>query len=73
MRLINTTSLDLSEFFDSDIPRYAILSHCWGKDEVALQDYKNGTKKESSGCTKIIDCCRLARQRGLSWAWVDTC
>jgi hypothetical protein len=39
MRLINTQSLDLEEFFNEDIPPYAILSHTWGKEEVTLQDY----------------------------------
>ena len=73
MRLIQTTTFELAEFFDSDIPRYAILSHCWGNDEVSLQDFRSGSKQNSSGYAKIIECCRLARQRGLSWAWVDTC
>jgi len=39
MRLINTKSLDLEEFFEEDIPDYAILSHTWGEEEVSLQDY----------------------------------
>jgi hypothetical protein len=34
MRLINTTTLQLQDFVDGDIPSYAILSHRWGKDEV---------------------------------------
>ena len=27
-----------AEFLDHDIPRYAILSHCWGKEEVTFVD-----------------------------------
>ncbi|KXH39011.1 HET domain-containing protein [Colletotrichum salicis] len=38
MRLINVNSLRLEEFFDDSIPKYAILSHTWGKDEVTYQD-----------------------------------
>lgn len=73
MRLINTTTLELREFFDSEIPEYAILSHCWDGEEVSLQEYQDGKKKEGSRYAKIIDCCGLARKRGLEWAWVDTC
>ncbi|KAF9881118.1 hypothetical protein CkaCkLH20_01268 [Colletotrichum karsti] len=38
MRLVNVYTLELEEFFDADIPEYAILSHTWGKDEVTFQD-----------------------------------
>ncbi|KAF6836345.1 HET domain-containing protein [Colletotrichum musicola] len=38
MRLVNVNTLKLEEFFNANIPRYAILSHTWGKDEVTFQD-----------------------------------
>ncbi|KAE9571193.1 Vegetative incompatibility protein HET-E-1 [Colletotrichum fructicola] len=38
MRLINANTLELEEFFDDNIPRYAILSHTWGQEEVSFQD-----------------------------------
>ncbi|KAF6841661.1 het domain-containing protein [Colletotrichum plurivorum] len=38
MRLVNVDTLELEEFFDANIPRYAILSHTWGKDEVTFQE-----------------------------------
>jgi len=38
MRLINTENLKVVEFMDNKIPAYAILSHTWGKEEVAFQD-----------------------------------
>ncbi|KAK2775654.1 het domain-containing protein [Colletotrichum kahawae] len=38
MRLINVDTLELEEFFDDSIPRYAILSHTWGQEEVSFQD-----------------------------------
>ncbi|KAH0445037.1 het domain-containing protein [Colletotrichum camelliae] len=38
MRLINVDTLELEEFFDDDIPKYAILSHTWGHEEVSFQD-----------------------------------
>ncbi|KAF4876063.1 Vegetative incompatibility protein HET-E-1 [Colletotrichum siamense] len=38
MRLINVDTLELEEFFDENIPEYAILSHTWGREEVSFQD-----------------------------------
>ena len=38
MRLLNTTSLKIEEFFDS-IPQYAILSHTWGKKEISYSEW----------------------------------
>jgi hypothetical protein len=38
MRLINTKTGCLEEFIGDDIPRYAILSHTWGKEEISLQE-----------------------------------
>jgi hypothetical protein len=39
MRLINTATLELEEF-PGLVPKYAILSHTWGDDEITLQDWK---------------------------------
>ncbi|KAK0738681.1 hypothetical protein B0T18DRAFT_422585 [Schizothecium vesticola] len=39
MRLINTETLELEEFFGDRIPRYAILSHAWDALEISFQDY----------------------------------
>ena len=38
MRLINTTTFVLQEFFENEIPSYAILSHTRGLEEVTYQD-----------------------------------
>ncbi|OHE91069.1 hypothetical protein CORC01_13625 [Colletotrichum orchidophilum] len=38
MRLINVDTLQLEEFFDGNMPEYAILSHTWGKEEVSFRD-----------------------------------
>ncbi|KAF5363040.1 hypothetical protein D9758_012636 [Tetrapyrgos nigripes] len=40
MRLLNTKTLRLEEFFD-EIPPYAILSHTWEDEEVTFQDIQN--------------------------------
>jgi hypothetical protein len=42
MRLVNTTTIQLHEFFDDEIPPYAILSHRWETDEVTFQDLMEG-------------------------------
>ncbi|KAI0971023.1 heterokaryon incompatibility protein-domain-containing protein [Xylaria arbuscula] len=44
MRLINTTTLELEDCLEI-IPKYAILSHTWGDEEVTIQDWmKPGTR-----------------------------
>ncbi|PVH68303.1 hypothetical protein DL98DRAFT_564697 [Cadophora sp. DSE1049] len=46
MRLLqynNNGNLSLSEFFESAIPEYTILSHRWGTEEVALKDLLDDT------------------------------
>jgi hypothetical protein len=42
MRLINTSTLRLHEFFGTQIPPYAIISHHWENAEVAFQDLRDG-------------------------------
>lgn len=74
MRLIHTTRLELQEFFDTHIPEYATLSHCWGKDEVTYQQFMAGEGRDTEGWRKIVFCCKAAKSiSNLEWAWVDTC
>lgn len=78
MRLIKTTTLELEEFIESQIPKYAILSHTWGNEEVTLQEWRNRKKWSSNissreGYQKILDCCKRARRDCLDYVWVDTC
>jgi hypothetical protein len=73
MRLISTKSRKLNEFFDNDIPSYAILSHRWEQDEVSYQDFLKGRKMEGAGHVKILNFCNVALQDGYEWGWVDTC
>lgn len=73
MRLIHSTRLELHEFFGSDVPKYANLSHCWAKDEVTYQDFLSGAKRNGDGWQKILECCKIASRNHLDWAWVDTC
>lgn len=73
MRLLNTKSFQFEEFFESQIPTYAILSHRWGDEEVNLQEFRKGKKQDSQGYVKIKQCCDLADNRGYRWVWIDTC
>ena len=73
MRLLNTKSHTFKEFFDSDIPAYAILSHRWSDDEITFQEFRKGKNRDSHGYAKVRRFCTLAEDRGFGWAWVDTC
>jgi hypothetical protein len=72
MRLINTTTLEVTEFA-AERPRYAILSHVWRDDEVLLEDVKNGSARGKKGFAKISKFCALAKSEGFEFGWVDTC
>jgi hypothetical protein len=65
--------LELEQFYESDRPAYAILSHTWGKEEVTYDDMINGIAKQKKGYAKIEGACALARTQGLRHVWVDTC
>ncbi|KAK6829581.1 hypothetical protein PG987_010165 [Apiospora arundinis] len=78
MRLLNTTTLQLREFIGEapvlDFPKYAILSHTWGPDELTFSDLDHiDQAKSKAGYSKVEQCCKIARNDGLEWAWVDTC
>jgi len=79
MRLLNTTTLEFQEFFDNNIPSYAILSHRWEtgsngqSEEVSYKQFLRGDRRYSRGFQKINRFCALAMDRGYQWAWVDTC
>lgn len=73
MRLLNAATFGLEEFFDDNLPDYAILSHRWQDGEVSLQDMQNDTASKKAGYWKIKTCCEQAVKDGLTHVWVDTC
>ncbi|OTB02022.1 hypothetical protein M426DRAFT_33740, partial [Hypoxylon sp. CI-4A] len=74
MRLLNSRSLKIKEFFGDKIPKYAVLSHTWGDEEVSFQDFHNeSVRREKGGFKKIEDFCYCAEKDGFEWVWVDTC
>ncbi|KAF5368517.1 hypothetical protein D9758_002462 [Tetrapyrgos nigripes] len=73
MRLLNTETLQLHEFY-SDIPTYAILSHTWGSEEVTFQDMQNPQAAErKAGYAKVLGACGHARKYNFKWIWIDSC
>ncbi|KAK5998235.1 Vegetative incompatibility protein HET-E-1 [Cladobotryum mycophilum] len=74
MRLINTRSLELEEFYGDDIPRYAILSHTWGSEEATLQGWQNrhDSALTEDGYAKIHMARGQALNDGIEYLWVDT-
>lgn len=77
MRLINTETLEMHEFLPAYIPRYAILSHRWQEEEVSFKQYTKRHKyseiQQLKGFAKVEQFCRIARERQMEWAWIDTC
>ena len=80
MRLLHTTSLLFEEFFDSDTPPYAILSHRWEGKEVAFHEFEAAKERDAPEFSKIKNFCSfVSRQPGPyvhakpEWVWVDTC
>ncbi|KAL8688320.1 MAG: hypothetical protein Q9218_005744 [Villophora microphyllina] len=73
MRLLNIQSLQFQEFFDTNIPRYAILSHRWGEDEVSYKQMRKGRAPNGPGLTKIHEFIHLAWEHKFLWVWIDTC
>jgi hypothetical protein len=74
MRLLNTSTLELHEFYGEAIPSYAILSHRWETEEVTFEDLQAGKSVDlMKGFSKIKGCCKQAALDFWEYAWVDSC
>lgn len=78
MRLLHTTSLLFEEFFDSDIPPYAILSHRWEGKEVGFHEFEAAKERDGPEFSKIKNFCSFVSRQpspigDLEWVWIDTC
>ena len=73
MRLLNTDTLKIEEFFGHEIPSYVILSHTWGNEEVTLQDMATSEAVKKAGYSKIRNCCTRSAKDGYKYVWIDTC
>ncbi|KAI1741213.1 heterokaryon incompatibility protein-domain-containing protein [Xylaria scruposa] len=76
MRLIQCHTLQLQEFFGSQPPSYAILSHTWQNEEVTFAEFSHGAPTgtgTTEGWKKITQACKLAIEQGYEYIWIDTC
>jgi hypothetical protein len=73
MHLLNVHTFKLASFDLRNVPKYAILSHTWGEEEVTYKDItKRPADRTKSGWKKILGMIEIAKE-GLDWIWVDTC
>lgn len=75
LALVDNERLRITEFFEDDIPSYAVLSHTWGSEEVTFHDLTDGSGrfKRKAGYAKIKFCGKQAAADGIPYFWVDTC
>jgi len=73
MRLLHTRTLKLEEFGGNEIPLYAILSHTWRENEITFQDIEGGDAEKKVGYEKVGETCRIAKDHGFDYVWIDTC
>jgi hypothetical protein len=59
MRLLNTETREIREFFGITTPKYAILSHRWEEDEVSFQDVRDQKNLNACGWSKVKNCCTV--------------
>ncbi|TFA98847.1 hypothetical protein CCMA1212_009450 [Trichoderma ghanense] len=48
MRLLDARTLELVDVIDNNVPRYAILSHTWGDEEITIQQLRR-----LGGCSQL--------------------
>ncbi|KAG2081562.1 uncharacterized protein F5147DRAFT_263542 [Suillus discolor] len=56
--------------------RCVLLSHRWEETEVLLHHIQNKDVRKLKGLggiTKLLSFCKVARDAGYLWAWMDTC
>lgn len=79
MRLLKADcdiTFEFEEFYDQNVPPYAILSHTWSKiptDEVLYLDVIQGKSTEKSAYHKVRSALLQAGADRLGYCWVDTC
>ncbi|KAL9116239.1 MAG: hypothetical protein Q9227_000610 [Pyrenula ochraceoflavens] len=73
MRLLNTATKRLEQYFDPNVPPYAILSHRWQGREITIEDMNAAYTCQDIRFAKINAFCNEAAALGVRWAWVDTC
>lgn len=78
MRLLKASPgpLEFRNFYDQDLPKYAILSHTWSpnpEDEVLYADIICGTAESKPAFRKVQACLLQAVIDACEYCWIDTC
>lgn len=76
MRLLHAKTLRFENFDGVETtPKYAILSHTWGDEEVTYEDMRVNRDLAVSkvGFQKIRGCALQTLKDGLEHFWIDTC
>jgi Heterokaryon incompatibility protein (HET) len=76
MRLLEARTLQVKSFNDqSKTPKYAILSHTWGEDEVEYHEMISSPEeaKRKPKFDKVRHSAQQAIADGFDYLWVDTC
>ncbi|KAI0439234.1 HET-domain-containing protein [Xylaria telfairii] len=75
MRLLHTRTLELETFVGSK-PKYDILSHTWGDDELLFDDIQSKSFeqwKDKEGARKVLKSAKMSADIGIDYIWIDTC
>jgi len=74
MRLLDARTITLETFTsENEVPRYAILSHTWGLEEVTFLDINGSNPERLRGYEKIKSACLQSLRDGIRYIWIDTC
>lgn len=73
MKLLRVETIQVESFEGNETPRYAILSHTWGHEEVSFQQIHHPNALNQAGYAKIRGACQQAIKDGLQYVWIDTC
>ncbi|EME77245.1 uncharacterized protein MYCFIDRAFT_205444 [Pseudocercospora fijiensis CIRAD86] len=73
MKLIRAQTVEILEGARIEHCRYAIVSHRWGDEEIEFQEFGTVSCRKKAGWKKVEHACRLAREQGYEYVWIDTC
>lgn len=74
MWLLGVDDYKLVQVLNPEEIPYAILSHTWGTGEVTFDDIEDlDVARTRQAWDKVQQTCRIARERDLSFVWIDTC
>ncbi|RYP61738.1 hypothetical protein DL771_010025 [Monosporascus sp. 5C6A] len=76
MRLLNVLTLGLEDFPNAqNRPPYVAMSHIWGPEEITYDDITGAREiaQQKQGYEKIQALCKLVRQQGLRYMFIDVC